>query len=217
MIHACKDMQRITHLLLLLACGSIAAFPITITLNCGGVDFLSTPTLTVNCPGFQVSGGTISGVTSLQSATAVFLSPGSATVTNDIISAAAFNIDPSTMILANPAPVSDSVFSSATSALGGVSFSQFTINASGTVNAGAPIVFQGCYAVSYTYSGNGTATGPGNAPGCGGSGYPAFDPGAGPTVPEPSTAWLMLPALVGCAVARRKRLMELLRRNWGAQ
>lgn len=207
LIHPCKGMQRIAHLLLLLACSPIAAFPITITLNCGSANFLSTPTLTIDSPGFQVSGGTISGVTSLQSATVVFPSLGSATVTNDIISVAAFSIDPSTMILGNPGLVSDSVFSSATSTLGGVEFAPFSINAVGALNAGSPFVFQECYAVSYVYSGNGTATGPGGSAGCGGAGYPAFDPGIGPTVPEPSTAWLMLPGLASCALARRRRLM----------
>lgn len=75
-------MMNLIRTILLLSCGAIAALPSSMTLACNpspvqlGTD--GDLLQTVLCPGFQVSGGTVTAVQLSVSLAAVFTTPGSA-------------------------------------------------------------------------------------------------------------------------------------------
>ena len=194
--------MNLIRTILLLSCGAIAALPSSMTLACtpSPVQLGTDGDLrqTVLCPGFQVSGGAVSGVQLSVTLTAVFTTPGSAHDFTDTDGSF------------NPVTFSSTVSGSGFQTITDTNFTsnrfltpltpQFGLLAAGVVNSGTVSSLDACYAVTYTYSGVGAPVGQQ------GSGTCAItDPGSAQT-PEPSTAWLILPGLLGYGFTRRRRI-----------
>ena len=188
-------MRRISNLLLLLASGTIAGFSSPMLCVTTPINLLPAGVYSVSCPGFLVSGGgSITGVAISVGLDAVFAPTGSAIDTSfSTLTGSTF----STFVSGSgfQTIVNTVVFS-----LGGPTVVlPFTINiTSAATNA---TFFQACYAVDYATTGGSTGfqVGPNGSGSCG----VAPPPPTG--TPEPSTAWLVLPGLVGYGFTRLRR------------
>ncbi len=80
-------------------------------------------------------------------------------VTNDMVGGS-FSNDPNTITLAGIGLLSSVANSS--EVLSGAVRNPFQILASVTAISGSPLAVQGCYAVTYTFTGSGTPFGPGS-------------------------------------------------------
>ena len=187
---------------MLLSCGATAALPSSMTLACNPspVNFLINATPIVNCPGFSVSGGAILGAAVGVTVDAFFTSSGSVSVTSTETGSAVFTPNSVTVSLAGLGFQSlTSLGNNAVTGLGGSLFASIPVSAVSSIGATVSS-FEACYFVNYTYVGTGTAVGPEGTGACATSG--SAGSGSAQT-PEPASAWLILPGLVGYGFIRR--------------
>lgn len=193
-------MSRL-RILAVLAAGAASALASTMTLACNpsplvlGTD--GDLRTIADCPGFSVTAGSVSAITLSITLSAIFTSPGTAhtfTDTNPEFNPVTFfsHVSGSGFQTTTDLNFTSNRFSSPKTL-------HFSVTSAGVVNTGTVSSFVACYSVTYTYSGTGSPVGAVASGTCDAAGTAAAN------MPEPSTAWLILPGLLDYGITRLRR------------